>query len=147
MPLRFSYGKLSFEDVRTFLLETDNEFLTPLSMHINIDAYARKLSDFSEFSICRYSDSIVGMISCYTNRPPLGYISNVCVKRQYQGKKIFSRLFHHLLTGLKDRGISFLQLEVNLNNNHARHVYEHFGFYEKEIRPSSGKVLMEFRID
>lgn len=146
MTLLFSYGNLSYEEVRQFLLETDNEFPTPLSEHVDIDAYARKLSLFSDFAVCRDQDHIIGMISCYTNRPPLGYISNVCVKKQYQRRKVFSRLFCHLLTNMKDREITRLLLEVAADNDNAHSVYEHIGFRELEIRSDTGKSLMELNL-
>ena len=145
MPFQFSYGKLSFEEVRTFLLETDGEFPTPLSAHVDIDAYAKKLSDFSDFAICRDGKTLVGMISCYTNRPPMGYISNACVKRTYQGQKVFSRMFLLLMDKLKEQDISCLLLEVDVNNVGARRVYERYGFREIEFRPDSHKSLMEYR--
>lgn len=147
MPLLYTYGPLPFEEVRTFLLETNDEFLTPLSAHVDIDAYAKKLSDFSDFAICRDGESIIGMISCYTNRPPVGYISNVCVKRQYQGQRVFSRLFHLLIAHLKERDINCLRLEVNVENDDARRIYEHYGFREIEFRPDSHKSLMEYQYD
>ena len=147
MPLRFSYGKLAFEEVRTFLLETDNEFPTPLSARVDIDAYARKLSEFSDFSICRDGESIVGMISCYTNRPPLGYMTNACIKKPYQTQKIFSRLFHQLRTHAAERGILRFRLEVDAGNDNARRIYEHYGFRELEFRPDTGKFLMELILD
>lgn len=128
MPLRFSYGKLSFEEVREFLLETDNEFPTPLSAHVDIDAYAKKLSDFSDFSICRDGENIIGMISCYTNRPPIGYISNVCIKSSYQGQGFFSVLFHRLIDVVKEKGIDLLRLEVDDKNTKAKDIYCHCGF-------------------
>lgn len=143
MALRYSCGKLSFQEVRTFLLETDKEFPTPLSSRVDIDVYARKLSEFSDFSLCWDGNSIVGMISCYMNRPPLGYISNACVKKQYQANKVFSKLFHQLLTQAKERGILRFQLEVDAENDNARRVYEHYGFREVEISPDSGKQRME----
>lgn len=146
MPLRFSYGKLSFEEVRQFLLETDDEFLTPLSEHVDIDAYAKKLSEFSDFAICLDGKDIVGMISCYTNRPPFGYISNVCVKKQYQGQKVFSNLFSLLLAKLEQRGFEHLQLEVGTDNDKAHSIYEHYGFREVETRPDSDKLLMKLTL-
>ena len=144
MPLRFSYGKLSFEDVRSFLLETDNEFPTPLSACVDIDVYARKLSEFSDFSLCWDGESIVGMISCYTNRPPKGYISNVCVKKDYQRKGIFCKLFFLLLDEISSKGIEILRLEVNNNNPNALEIYIHSGFRVIERRDDD-KLLLEYR--
>ena len=147
MPLQFSYEKLSYEEVRMFLIETNDEFLTPLSMSVDIDEYAKKLSEFSDFSICRDSGSIIGMISCYTNQPPVGYISNVCVKSLYQGQKVFSILFHHLLPNLKGLGIHRIRLEVDFENENAHSIYRHFGFRVVEARPESQRFLMEMEVD
>ena len=147
MPLLFSYGKLPVEEVRTFLWETDGEFPTPLSAHVDIDSYAGKLSEFSDFAVCRDGEDMVGMISCYTNQPPLGYISNVCVKKPYQARKVFSRLLQLLRTNVKEPGISRLRLEVDVDNDKARRIYGHYGFRILETRPDSRKVLMELDLD
>lgn len=147
MSLSYTYGRLPFEKVRTFLQETDNEFPTPLSVRVDIDAYAKKLSEFSEFSLCRDGESIVGMISCYTNRPPLGYMTHACVKKQYQARKVFSKLFQQLRDNAKERGILRFQLEVDADNSHARRIYEHYGFRDVEFRPETRKSLMELELD
>lgn len=147
MPLLYTYGRLSFDEVRAFLLETDNEFPTPLSTSVNIDAYAKKLSDFSDFALCRDGQTIIGMISCYTNRPPMGYISNVCVKKGYQRKGVFRRLFGLLTERIADKEIKTLRLEVDNDNPIALKAYLDSGFLVKEIREGSPKVLMEYRTD
>ena len=143
MPCQFFFGKLSFEEVLFFLQETDNEFPSPLSEHVDIYTYAKKLADFSDFSVCRVDSRIVGMVSCYTNHPPLGYISNVCIMKQYQGIRLFSVLFQNLLTNLRNKDIKCLQLEVDPINEKALNIYKHYGFRKKEFNPISGKVLME----
>lgn len=141
-PLRYVFSVLSFLEVYSFLLETDAEFLSPLSRRVDIGAYAKKLSDFSDFSLCYDGDQLVGMISCYTNQPPVGYISNVCVKKQYQGRGVFSAMFRKLLENLRLRGISMLMLEVDAQNEKAKSIYEHFGFQEQAFNPNTNKCLM-----
>ena len=144
MSFCFSYGKLSFEQVRRFLMDTDKEFPTPLSAHVDIDAYAKKLSEFSDFSICWNGGDIIGMISCYTNRPPLGYISNVCIKKEYQGKRVFRRLFFDLIARLTEKGFNRIQLEVDLDNIRALAIYHHLGFKEVQNTGDGRKLLLEF---
>ena len=126
--MKYLFSKLSFEQVHKFLYETDKEFATPLSSKVNIDEYAKKLSEFSHFAYCMDDDNIIGMISCYANNPPLGYISNVCVKSEYQNKGVFSSMFNTLIKSLKDIGIKKLRLEVNNNNTKAQEVYSSKGF-------------------
>lgn len=146
MPLLYSFGKLSFEEVWQFLIETNDEFPIPLSLHVDIDAYARKLSTFSDFSICRNQEEIVGMISCYTNNPPTGYISNVCVKREFQGKGVLSKLFRLLVVKGIEKGIHTVRLEVDENNAKALSVYNHLGFHLVETRKDRNKLLLECTI-
>lgn len=126
--MKYSFSKLSFEQVHKFLIETDNEFATPLSSKVNIEEYAKKLSDFSHFAYCTDDDNIIGMISCYVNNPPLGYISNVCVKSEYQNMGIFSSMFSTLIDSLKQLGIKILKLEVDNDNTKAQKVYLKKGF-------------------
>lgn len=145
-PLRYVYSTLSFQEVYSFLLETDAEFLSPLSQRVEIGAYAKKLSDFSDFSLCYDGEHLVGMISCYTNQPPVGFISNVCVKRQYQGQKVFSALFRNLLENMGSRGILLLGLEVDAQNEKAKSIYVHFGFQEHAFRPDTNKYLMTLNL-
>lgn len=145
--LRFGYSSLSFEEVYSFLLETDAEFLAPLSLRVNLKSYARKLSEYSDFSLCYEEDQLVGMISCYTNQPPIGYISNVCVKKQYQGRGVFSTMFQGLLYNMESRGIHILRLEVDCQNDIAYGIYRHVGFQELEYRSDTDKVLMELVLE
>lgn len=142
MSLLFTYGTLPFEEVRTFLLETDNEFPTPLSASVDINSYAKKLSEFSDFSICRDEDGIIGMISCYTNNPPAGYISNVCIKKEFQGRGVLSILFSLLVINGKRKGIKTVQLEVEESNTSALNVYLHLGFHLVETRKERNKLLL-----
>ncbi len=126
--MEFCFGNLGFEQVLTFLRETDKEFKHPLSEKVNLEEYARKLSQYSSFSYCVEQDEMIGMISCYTNRPPEGYISNVCVKSSHQGCGVFSKMLDELLKRSATLGIKRLKLEVNDDNENAIWVYEKWGF-------------------
>ena len=86
------------------------------------------------------------MISCYANRPPIGYISNVCVKKNYQGNRVFSHMFNNLISHLKDLGIRTLRLEVDINNERAQSIYIRHGFNIVETNINSNKLLMELMI-
>lgn len=147
MDFRYTFSTLSFEEVRRFLLETDKEFPTPLSESVDINDYARKLSTYSDFSLCYYGDELIGMISCYTNRPPMGYISNVCVKKDYQGRGVFQGMFVCLLDKVKHKKISVIRAEVDIFNYSAINTYLKRGFILVEARAESRKLLIEYRCD
>lgn len=143
MAFLFEYGRLSFEEVRDFLYETDREFPTPLSLNTDVVAYAKKLSDYADFSICRDDGTVIGMISCYTNNPPTGFISNVCVKTAYQGKKIFSRMYEVLLNEISTKGITILRLDVEEKNTRGIAIYNQYGFIRCKKQDIHGKIRLE----
>lgn len=142
--IKYYFGKLSVSKVLDFLIQTDCEFPYPLSSRVNINKYAIKLSDFSHFSYCMDDGIIVGMISCYINNPPMGFISNVCVKSKYQGLGIFSKMLEVLIQSVQDFGICYLRLEVD-NNNIAQQVYLRKKFVMKEAA-SDHSTYMEYVI-
>ncbi len=143
--MEFNIGKLPFNEVRTFLFETDKEFQTPLSSKLNIDEYAFKLSHYSEFSYCNDESIIVGMISCYMNRPPNAYISNVCVRSHYQNQGIFKQMFNNLVDALKSRGFTTIRLEVSDDNVIAQKAYTNMGFIYSN-RASDNSYYLSFSI-
>lgn len=141
----YRFGNLPFEDVYRFLVETDNEFPAPLSKKVNLTDYALKLAHFSEFSFCIEDHSIAGMISCYMNRPPIAFISNVCIRSNYQNMGVFKRLFSNLTTHLKSKGFSIVHLEVSDANIIAQKAYLSVGFQAKE-RASNTSHYFEFLV-
>lgn len=143
--MEFNIGTLPFDEVRTFLIETDKEFQTPLSSKLNIEEYAFKLAHHSEFSYCHDESEIVGMISCYMNRPPYAYISNVCVRSNYRNRGIFKQLFNNLVDTLKTRGFTTIRLEVSDDNVIARKAYANMGFFFSE-RASEYSCYLTFSI-
>lgn len=143
---RYVYSRLTFEEVRSFLVQTDSEYPTPLSQSVDIDSYAHKLSDYSDFSLCYAGEELVGMISCYTNRPPIGYVSNVCIKKAYQGKGVFSKMLGNLIDKITEKGIGCLFLEVSFDNIQALDIYFHLGFVIAEAREEKKKFLLELSL-
>lgn len=86
------------------------------------------------------------MISCYTNQPPVGYISNACVKKDYQGAGVFSELLHMLISKVKENDVSALRLEVDDTSDIAQEIYFHLGFVIIQSRADLGKILLELKI-
>ena len=141
----FRFGKLGFGQVLLFLLETDKEFQHPLSEKVNLEEYACKLSQYSCFSYCIEQGEMIGMISCYTNRPPEGYISNVCVKSKYRGQGVFGNMLERLLKEVAVVGVDKIRLEVDEDNVNAQKVYMKKGFvFCGNARPSS--YYMELKV-
>ena len=126
--LEYSHIMPSLQDIREFFYETNDDFDIPLDQKLNIEEYTQKLYTYSDFFLCYEDDKIIGMLCCYTNRPPDAYISHVCVKSQYQGKGIFKELFKKVEDYCRDNYITSISLEVGCDNLVARSAYEKVGF-------------------
>ena len=130
--LEYSHRTPGFEELYSFLRLSDKEFDIPLSDKLDLEVYARKLWENSTCITCREDGVIVGMLNCYTNRPPQGYISNVCILGDYQGKGIFVQMFSELCSVCHSRGITEILLQVNKGNHKAIKSYSKLGFVEHE---------------
>lgn len=128
----YSKRKPDREEILEFLKQSDNEFDRPLSAKLDVEKYACKLWGYSTCVTCRHSGRIVGMLNCYTNNPPIGYISNVCVLGEYQGRGVFARMFSILCSECLSKGIDNIVLQVNKSNIKARKAYSVIGFVEQE---------------
>ena len=139
--MEFKLSTLTYEEVLRFLKETDNEFQLPLSAKVDLLSYAKKLSEFSMFSYCVENEMIVGMISCYMNRPPEAYISNVCVRSEFRKRGLFLTMFNNLLNCLKELHFSSIRLEVANDNTIARTVYSKLGFLPSGVASDKSQYL------
>lgn len=63
-----------------------------------------------------------------------GEITNVCVKQQFRGQGIATRLMEQLLEYGKKKNLTAFTLEVRAGNISAIRLYQHFGFKTEGIR-------------
>lgn len=70
------------------------------------------------------NDNIVAMIAAYINKPPLCYISHVCVLDEYKRNSLFSRMLSFLENVAKHNNCSLIKLEVHKNNAPAIAAYK-----------------------
>lgn len=63
-----------------------------------------------------------------------GEITNVSVKKEYQGQRIGGRLLEELFRIGKERGVTDYFLEVRKSNQAAIAVYSRLGFQEAGVR-------------
>lgn len=62
------------------------------------------------------------------------YISNLCIDKEYRGKKIGTKLLGYFLTQMEKTGYDEFALDCLLHNLRAKNLYHSFGFKEmKEI--------------
>src|SRR5690606_4178765 len=85
-----------------------------LSSKLNINSYAKKLSDKATFVIALKEKEIIGMIAVYDNdyKHFNAYLPIIGTKSNYRGKGIGRKLLDCLFTHLLDRNFQKLSLET-----------------------------------
>lgn len=63
-----------------------------------------------------------------------GQITNVAVKKEYQGRGVGAALLRYTLKEGESRKLDAYTLEVRVSNRAALHLYEKMGFYSVGIR-------------
>lgn len=92
------------------------------------------VKDEKALYLVAYMDKIpVGYIGMWTVLDE-GEITNVSVKKEYQGQKIGRALLEKLEISGREKGISTYFLEVRESNQNARRLYESCGFSVLSIR-------------
>ena len=89
-----------------------------------IEEYAQKLSNNASFVVCNSpSNEVVGIIAAYMNRPPVCYISHVCVADNYKRLGLYTQMICKLEADALERKCSKIRLEVRSDNMRAMNAY------------------------
>lgn len=135
-------NRLSFDEVLSLLNRCDNSFDPPLSSHIDLQAYARRMSDNALFVLIKNDEGdVVAFTAYYLNQEgAFAYIPEIWVadscQRMGLGHKMIAHLGH-----LAPDYVKKIRLEVRKNNEKAYHFYMKEGFVLVEDRNT--KVLFE----
>lgn len=135
--------KLPFEFVFDTLRKMSSLFTPPISESLNIEAYAKKLSDKAEFVVCMDGDDLLGFVAYYLNQSERQvYVTLICVDVRYQALGIGGKMLEHMVMRAKsiDKHYDTVALEVNKHNVKAHGFYLKHGFVEQEDRGE--KLLM-----
>ena len=126
-----SIRELRYEDVDAVCRLEEEAFSMPwhkqsfIEMIENKDALYLVAIEDSQVVGCCGLRSIVGE----------GDISNIVVKKEFQGRGIAQLMLKELMeTGTKRFQIESFTLEVRLSNQNAIHIYEKLGFNSEGIR-------------
>lgn len=137
---------LSYEMGLGLLIKATPLF-TPLSETLDLELYARKLSDKASFVVCYSNKEIIGFIAYYLNaKDRQVYITLICVDEGQQTHGIGSKMLEFLVSKVKQSDIPYdsIALEVNKQNNKAYNFYIKHEFVEQEDRGK--KLLMVKRL-
>lgn len=141
--IKIEIRKLSFEFVYDTLKDMSSLFVPPLSESLDIESYAKKLSDKAQFVVCMNEDKMIGFTAYYLNSfAQQIYITLICVDTKYQSYGIGGMMLNYVAscTGESDKLYETIALEVNKKNGKAHRFYLKQGFEEQEDRGE--KLLM-----
>lgn len=130
------------EELVRYFNKTKNDFTT-FNDSSFVEEYANKLSDNASFVVCHNStNQIIGVIAAYMNRPPICYISHVCVIDGYKRLGLYTKMMYKLEKDALENKCNKLCLEVRKDNTRAMNAYLKTGFVITGTG-RDGFVLME----
>lgn len=143
--LSITYQKITSALAFQFLNEMSSQFTPPLSTVVNLKGYADKLSKNAEFQLCKYYDTVLGLVAYYPNKSSnILYIPVVWVNRKYQGKGIAKQMLKDIILKGIQEDYASIELEVLKDNIVAYNLYLKLGFRILEDRGM--KALMRYGI-
>lgn len=142
--MRICKSKLTFEDVYAILQKGDADFDPPFSSVVDIDKYARKLSEFANFILLEDGRQINGCIAYYLNEEGrFVYISHFWIDSNLQCLHYGSQMLEELVILYGDC-YHEIRLEVT-KGNPALEFYIKKGFSIKEARTDKYLLLLSLK--
>jgi len=126
-------NQAKYEDIERHLIKCSKLFSPALDTYVSIPEYSRKIRDNAVTVEAWHSDELIGLVACYLNndRTHEGYITNVSVIYEYQGKGIAEHLINNTIKEALRKSFKTLSLEVELDNKYAIKLYRKTGFVVK----------------
>ena len=137
--------RLSFDEVLSMLNQCDNSFDPPLSSHIDLQAYARRMSEHAYFVLIKNDEGgVVAFTAYYLNQEgAFAYIPEIWVADTCQRMGLGHKMIDYLAQKVPDY-VKAIHLEVRKNNEKAYRFYQKEGFVLVEDRDR--KVLLEKKL-
>ena len=134
--------RLPFAEVLLLLHECDNSFDPPLSSHIDLEAYAKRLSDNAFFVLVKDDDGkVVAFTAYYLNQEgAFAFIPEIWVADSCQRMGMGHKMIGYMIQ-LVPEYVRCIRLEVRKNNEKAYRFYQKEGFLIAEDK--GAKVLLE----
>ena len=140
MQIVYKLNTASKDIILTHLNHCNYQFVPALSTRVALEAYAKKMADYSILFEAWFDEKLIGMVAMYLNENKQGYITNVSVYNEYSGNGIAKQIFVNLMEYTKANNISEIKLEVSAINIAAINLYKNFGF--ESIEEKNNQILM-----
>ncbi|MCF8222790.1 MAG: GNAT family N-acetyltransferase [Bacteroidales bacterium] len=126
----YSHNTIDEESLCNYLYNSDELFTPRLSDLVEIIEYSKKLFKYADFFEAKVKGNIIGLLVIYLNNAEgrKGYISTLCISKEYQRKGIAKDLINKAIEYSKRISFNEIQLEVYASNNNAIEFYKYIGF-------------------
>lgn len=126
----YSINSATKNNIQNHLKRCNTLFYPHLSTYVNIEEYADKIKSNAYTFEAWDKEQLIGVVACYLNNSDTkkGYITNVSVEKNYQGKGIAKKLVQQTIDKAIALKFKTLFLEVNVNNSSAISLYQSLGF-------------------
>lgn len=130
VAVEYLTNKASVAEIADHLLRCDTDFVPPLSGHVEIIDYAKKIADLAMRFEAWADSTLIGLVAAYCNHQEsrIAYITSVSVLRAWMGKGIAARLMGRCIEHAKASGMQQIGLEVSGENASAIKLYAKSGF-------------------
>jgi ribosomal protein S18 acetylase RimI-like enzyme len=146
----FIQNSAGVDIVFDFLHQSSQDNLYLLQDPRNLRTYTLKLLRYAERYEAWSNGRLIGLVAAYQNDAALGraFISHVSVVSNFWGRGIARNLLSACIEHSIDLGMQRLELEVRVDNQPARTLYESLGFevISRSSERKHGVVSYELRL-
>ena len=128
--ISYKVNEATVKSIEEHLNKCANLFNPRLDSYVNIKKYSEKIRENATTIEAWQFNSLIGLIACYLNNNYTlkGYITNVSITKDFQGKGIALDLMNMTINLALEKGFKKLDLEVEVDNTKAIDLYRKAGF-------------------
>lgn len=127
--VKYFINTSKLEEIKNHLNDCSKDYIPFLDSYVDLDNYSEKIFSRAIRFEAYVESNLIGMIAMYVNPDALmGYITNVSVNSEYNGKGIGNKLMDQAKKYALHENLKFIELEVYKNNIKAINFYKKNGF-------------------
>ncbi|GKV70219.1 ribosomal-protein-alanine acetyltransferase [Sporosarcina sp. NCCP-2716] len=125
------YRQMVSQDIEAVVATETEVFPTPWTAEV----FEHELTgnDYATYIVAEYDGSVIGHVGMWVVLDEC-HITNVAVRRQYQGHGIGEALMRQAMDLCRNHGVRAMSLEVRVSNEAAKNLYKKLGFQPGGIR-------------
>ncbi|MCF6185624.1 MAG: GNAT family N-acetyltransferase [Bacteroidales bacterium] len=120
-------NKQTYDTIKNYIYDNNNQFSPKLSELVDIDKYARKLENLAEhFLLYNKNEEISAFAAVYFNdyNTNIAFLTYINVNKNEQGRGLGNKLLREIIEFAKNNKFKELKLEVSKSNLSAKSFYE-----------------------